>query len=75
MYPHNLLPEGWPVEVHLYGVLIAVGILAAFAILIYYGRKLSVSEKMIDFVFQNADVEEIIQKDSAQDTEPAETEE
>jgi phosphatidylglycerol:prolipoprotein diacylglycerol transferase len=53
MYPHNLLPEGWPVEVHLYGVLIAVGILAAFAILIYYGRKLSVSEKMIDFVFFN----------------------
>lgn len=53
MYPHNLLPAGWPIEVHLYGVLIAVGILAAFAILIYYGRKLSVSEKMIDFVFFN----------------------
>ncbi|MBQ8389212.1 MAG: prolipoprotein diacylglyceryl transferase [Clostridia bacterium] len=53
MYPHNLLPEGWPIEVHLYGVLIAVGILAAFAIIIFYGRKLSVSEKMIDFIFFN----------------------
>ena len=45
----------------------------------YYGKAVVWDalqyRKMIDFVFQNADIEEIIQKDSAQDTEPAETEE
>ena len=50
MYPFSLLPEGWP-EVHLYGVMIAIGILAAFVFLMYAGKKMSVKDKVVDFVF------------------------
>ena len=45
MYPHSLLPESWPVEVHLYGVMIAIGVLFAFGILFYYSKKKSRREK------------------------------
>ena len=45
----------------------------------YYGKAVVWDalqyRKMIDFVFQNAEIEEIIQSGSAEDTEPAETEE
>lgn len=45
----------------------------------YYGKAVVWDalqyRKMIDFVFQNAEIEEIIQSGSAEDTEPSETEE
>ena len=38
-------------RVHLYGVMIAVGVLVAFTVLTVYGKKLKISEKFIDFIF------------------------
>ncbi|MBQ7924069.1 MAG: prolipoprotein diacylglyceryl transferase [Clostridia bacterium] len=39
---------------HLYGVMIAVGILCCFLLLFYYGKKRKINSKFIDFVFYNA---------------------
>lgn len=40
-------------SVHLYGVMMAVGVLAAFTVLTIYGKKLKISEKFTDFIFFN----------------------
>ena len=53
MYPYSLLPESWPVEVHLYGVMIAIGVLFAFGILFYYSKKKGIEENFTDFIFYN----------------------
>ena len=53
MYPYSLLPESWPVEVHLYGVMIAIGVLFAFGILFYYSKKKGIEERFTDFIFYN----------------------
>lgn len=37
----------------MYGVMIAVGILAAFSVLTFYGQKIKLSEKLNDFIFFN----------------------
>lgn len=39
---------------YMYGLMIAVGILACFGVLFYYGKKKKVEEKFIDFIFYNA---------------------
>ena len=39
---------------YMYGLMIAVGLLACFAVLFHYGKKRQVEEKFIDFVFYNA---------------------
>ena len=39
---------------HLYGIMIAVGILCCFLLLFYYGKKRKIDSKFIDFVFYNA---------------------
>lgn len=39
---------------HMYGLMIAVGILACFGVLFYFGRKKKIEESFIDFVFYNA---------------------
>lgn len=36
---------------HMYGLMIAVGLLACFGVLFYYGKKKNVEEKFIDFIF------------------------
>ncbi len=46
--------------VYLYGVCIAVGILAAFAFLYLIGKKRGVSEEMFDFIFYNGIVAIVI---------------
>lgn len=38
---------------HMYGIMIAVGILACFWLLFYYGKKRNIESKFIDFVFYN----------------------
>ena len=38
---------------HMYGLMIAVGILAAFGVIFYYGKKKNVEEKFTDFIFYN----------------------
>ncbi len=38
---------------HLYGLMIALGILACFGVLFYYGKKKKIQESFIDFVFYN----------------------
>lgn len=41
------------VSVHMYGVMIAIGILCAFGVIIFYGKWLGHSEKFTDFIFFN----------------------
>ena len=48
-----MLPDPLFLNVHMYGVMIAVGILAAFGVLMLYGKKLGIHEKFIDFIFYN----------------------
>ncbi len=48
MYPHKIF--GF---FYLYGLMIAIGLLAAFAVLFYYGKKKKIEEKFIDFIFYN----------------------
>lgn len=49
MYPYKILGI-----FHLYGLMIAVGILACFGILTLCGKKFKIEEKFIDFVYFNA---------------------
>lgn len=49
MYPNKILGI-----FHLYGLMIAVGILACFGILTLCGKKFKIEEKFIDFVYFNA---------------------
>lgn len=49
MYPDELF-----LGIHLYGVMIAVGILACFAVLFYYSKKKAVNPEFVDFVFYTA---------------------
>lgn len=39
---------------YMYGLMIAVGILACFGVIFYYGKKKKIEEKFIDFIFYNA---------------------
>ena len=49
MYPHKILGI-----FYLYGLMIAIGILACFAVLTICGKKFKIQEKFIDFVYFNA---------------------
>ena len=49
MYPHELF-----LGIHLYGVMIAVGILACFAVLFLVGKKKGIASSFLDFSFYNA---------------------
>jgi len=52
MLPDPIISFG-KIEVYMYGIMIAVGVLAAFAVLFLYGKKLSIDPKLIDFTFYN----------------------
>ena len=41
-------------EVYMYGVMVAVGILAAFLTLFYCCKKKNIQEKFVDFLFYNS---------------------
>lgn len=48
-----MLPNALFGTVHMYGIMIAVGILACFAVLYLYGKRMAIPEKFLDFVFYN----------------------
>ena len=45
-----MLPNPLFWKVHMYGIMIAVGVLAAFLVLYGYGKKLKINSKLLDFV-------------------------
>lgn len=49
-----MLPEPLFGRIHMYGLMIGVGILAAFAVLYLYGKKLKYDVNFLDFIFYNA---------------------
>ena len=53
MFPDPILQIG-NLKVHMYGVMIAVGILACFVVLYTYGKKLKLNEKFLDFMYYDA---------------------
>ena len=57
MYPDRIFEftiNGKTVGPNLYGIMIAVGILCAMGVLFYYGKKIKISEKFLDFMFYDA---------------------
>lgn len=46
-----MLPDPLFGSVHMYGIMVAVGVLACFAVLFRFGRKNRMPEKMLDFIF------------------------
>ena len=57
MYPDRLFEInlfGKTVGPNLYGIMIAIGILAAMAVLFIYGKKIGITEQFIDFIFYNS---------------------
>ena len=57
MYPDRLFEItlfGKTYGPNLYGIMIAIGILAAMAVLFVYGKKVGLSEKFVDFIFYNS---------------------
>ena len=48
MYPDKILGL-----FHLYGLMIAIGILACFGLLFWYGKKKNIEENFVDFLFYN----------------------
>lgn len=48
-----MLPNALFLNVHMYGVMIAVGLLCAFAVLYLYGKKKKISSGTLDFFFYN----------------------
>ena len=53
MLPNPIIKIG-SLSIYMYGVMIAVGILACFAVLYGYSKILKISPKLTDFVFYNA---------------------
>ncbi len=56
MWPYPLIGD----FLYLYGLMIAIGVLAAFIVLFTYAKKLKIQEKFTDFVFYNAIVSIIV---------------
>ncbi len=53
MIPDPIIEFG-KVKIHMYGVMIAVGILCAFVVLYVYGKKIGLRERFIDFIYYDA---------------------
>lgn len=53
MYPNDLFPTLDFLNVNLYGVLIAVGVLLCFVVLFSYAKRMGISTKFTDFLFYN----------------------
>ena len=48
-----MLPGELFLGIHMYGIMIAVGLLFAFVVLFLYGKKKKMSQKLVDFTFYN----------------------
>ena len=46
-----MLPDAIFLNVHMYGVMIAVGLLCAFGVLFFYSKRLNVTSNFVDFIF------------------------
>ena len=49
----NMYPDKIFGLFYLYGLMIAIGLLAAFIVLFYWGKKKNIEEKFVDFIFYN----------------------
>ena len=52
MLPDPIIKLG-NLEIYMYGLMIAIGVLAAFAVLFSYGKKLKINPTLLDFTFYN----------------------
>lgn len=48
-----MFPDELFLGIHMYGVMIAVGLLLAFVVLFLYGKRTKMPEKLVDFTFYN----------------------
>ena len=48
-----MLPDPIFLNVHMYGIMIAIGILCAFGVLFWYAKAKKVEERFVDFIFYN----------------------
>lgn len=48
-----MLPGELFLGIHMYGIMIAVGLLLAFIVLFVYGKKIKMEQKLLDFTFYN----------------------
>ena len=55
-----MLPEPLFLSVHMYGIMVAVGILCTFLVLFIYSSKKKVDSKFTDFVFYDGIVAIIV---------------
>lgn len=46
-----MLPDALFLNVHMYGIMVAIGVLGAFGALWYFQKKLKLSDKLVDFIF------------------------
>lgn len=46
-----MLPDAIFLNIHMYGVMIAVGIVFAFIVLFSYSKKKNIDEKLVNFIF------------------------
>lgn len=53
MLPNPIISIG-KINVYMYGVMIAIGILGCFIVLYTYSKRFEIAEKMVDFTFYNA---------------------
>ena len=49
-----MLPEALFLNVHMYGIMVSVGILCAFGVLYLYGKKLEIERAFVDFIFYDS---------------------
>lgn len=55
-----MLPDALFLNVHMYGIMVTVGILFCFGVLYLYGKKISIDTKFLDFIFYNGVISIIV---------------
>ena len=51
LFGGSMLPDAIFLNVHMYGVMIAIGLLCAFGVLFLYSKRLNVESSFVDFIF------------------------
>ena len=60
-----MLPDALFWNVHMYGIMVAVGVLCAFLVLFLYGKKMGLPEKFLDFLFYDGIASTVVGMGSA----------
>lgn len=60
-----MLPDALFWNVHMYGIMVAVGVLCAFLVLFRYGKKMELPEKFLDFLFYDGIASTVVGMGSA----------